>query len=272
MLKALLIIFAGSCTAYQSARGASLYIDPQSAASSPTFSNSLPYPVTAADLWNGGLSTTWGSGGTVKYTDGSTATGVTITLDALGAAGSDYVYDFASAGATYAGNGTSMTGIFAANPLNNSNYGPNFGSQPGGVATRVTGLTAGTYDIYVVAAYTGATTGSHPGGASPAQQSVWAFGGPSGTDSLITGSFGTANDVLENSTSASWVAGNNYSKVTVTLDASNPDLFIIAEGYANDSKRGWLSAMQIVPVPEPSALFLTAFGSIALLGRRRRIG
>ena len=69
------------------------------------------------------------------------------------------------------------------------------------------------------------------------------------------------------STSASWVAGNNYSKITVTLDEANPDLFIVSEGAVNDAKRGWLSSIQIVP--EPSSLLLTAFGALAFFKRRR---
>lgn len=267
MIKALLLIFAAACSTQQIASAASLYIDPQSAASNSTYSNSLPYPVSTADTWNGGTSTSWGAGGVIRYTDGSVAANVTITLDALALVGSDYVYDFASAAATYAGNGSSMTGVFSSNPLNNSSYGANTGSQYGGVATKVTGLAFGTYDIYVVAAYTGATTASHPGGSLPAQQNVWAFSRPSGTNTLTTNTYGTANDLLENSTSASWVAGNNYSKITVTLDASNPDLFIVSEGFAADSKRGWLSAIQIVP--EPSCLLLSAFGAFAFFKRRR---
>lgn len=268
MVKALFLVFAAACVTPQITLAASLYIDPQSAGSHSTYSSSNPYPVTTADTWNGGISTTWGAGGVIKYTDGSNATGVTITLDALALVGADYIYDFNTAAATYAGN-ASMSGVFGSNPVNNSNYGTNFSSQYGGVATKVTGLAPGTYDIYVVAAYTGSTAGTHPGGASPAQQNVWAFSRASGTNTLTTGTYGTSNDLLENSTSASWVAGNNYSKITVTLDASNPDLFVVSEGAVNDSKRGWLSSIQIVSVPEPSALLLSAIGALAFFKRRR---
>jgi hypothetical protein len=135
----------------------------------------------------------------------------------------------------------------------------------------VSGLAFGTYEVYVVTGYTGVNSGSRPGNASPAQHNVWAFEGTF-SPSLLTSAYGAADTRLENSTAASWVLDNNYAKVTVTLDAANPTLYVISQGVQNDANRGWLDTIQIVAVPEPSSLALLVSGATLLLIRRRRAG
>lgn len=281
MRKTLPFLVPALCVvAMSSAHAAMLLIDPStSSSSSPTFPSgpSLPYPVATTDIWNSSSATsTWGTGGTIRYSDNSVATGVTITADALSTVTGPpdtYLYNFSSPAVNNIGNG-SISGVYATNPVNNAIYGsaqPGIsGGSRGGIALKVSGLTFGTYDIYIVAAYTGtANSTTLPGAASAAQQNVWSFAGAE-SSTLEFNTYGTANSLLENSTTAAWALDNNYAKITVTLDASNPTLFVVSEGAANDARRGWLNSVQIVPVPEPSTTALSALGLLALATRRRR--
>lgn len=250
-------------------------VDPSNVASpgtSPNFASgaSQPYPVASTDLWNSGSDSSFGSG---VYADGTAATGVTIVTDSLAAVAgnpSAFEYNFTASPETHPAAQANMGGVFQTNPTNTSMFGNNVTLGYGGVAMKITGLPSGTYDLYLVAAYTGATAGTRPGAVNAAQQNVWAFSQASGVNTIASGSYGSANDLLENGTTASWVQGNNYSKITVTLDAANPDLIIIAEGIAGGTEtRGWLSSVQIIP--EPSSSLLAAAGAIGLITRRRRV-
>jgi len=227
-----------------------------------------PYATTGTDRWNKGDLTTYGNGGTLVYSDGTTAAGVSVVSDALSTA----TYNFTASNLNSVGNAGAGGVYGTVYPGRDSIYGGNQGTY-GGIATRVSGLAQGTYDIYVVGAYTGANSGPRPGAASPAQQAVWVFGGANAT-TLTTNSgalvAGNMNENLENSTAASWSLNNNYALVRVTLDATNTDLYIVTEGSANDSRRGWQSVIQIVSVPEPTVAGLAGMGMLALGTRRRR--
>jgi hypothetical protein len=268
----LLASLATACLTIAPAQAVIFLLDPSNAAGSNgayTSGPTQPYPVSNTDRWNIGSDANFGTG---VYSDNTPATGVTVATDMIGlVSGSTdtYEYNFLTAADVSTAAQASMGGVFNTNPTNTSIFGNTIAALGyGGVATRITGLPSGTYDLYIVAAYTGSTPSTRPGGTSAAGQNVWAFSRPGGADSLAASGYGTG-DVLENSTNASWVQGNNYAKITVTIDSNNPDLYIVSEGITGSTEtRGWLSSIQIIP--EPSSFLLAAAGMIGLVARRRR--
>lgn len=247
-----------------------LLIDPGTSSGTATITDaSAPYSVPTTSIWNRTSTGTYSS--PLVYSTGAAATGVSVTIDALQDSSGTALYNFASPSVANAGN-PDILNVFSENPVNNANWGaavPIAGY--GGLAVKIGGLSSGTYDIYVVAAYVGtASSSALPGaGASAAQQDLWAFTGTNLT-SITAGTYGSANERLENSTNASWVLGNNYARLSVTVDASNPYIYLISEGAANDNRRAWLNSVQIVAVPEPSGLVLLGLGLGGIFLRRRR--
>ena len=271
----LLASVAAAILSASSAQAVIFLLDPSTAAgSNNAFASgpSQPYAVSSTDRWNSGSDSNFGPG---VYSDGSSSVGVTVVTDSLAVVAgnpSAFEYNFTDAPDVSSIGQAGMAGVFSSNPTNNSIYGTNVSALGyGGVAAKITGLPSGTYDLYIVAAYTGSTAGTRPGAVNAAQNNVWAFTQPSGATSISyggSGSYGAA-DRLENSVTASWTQGDNFSKITVTIDATNPDLYIISEGIAGGTEtRGWLSSIQIVP--EPSAFVLAAVGAIGFITRRRR--
>lgn len=265
-----------SCVAFVLAAASShadvLLIDPSTTVSGtaayPTAN--VPYAVPTTSVWNRGNNGTYTTSGTLYYASGAAANGVTVVTDNLVNVGTGTnIYNF-SAPAVDANAGNIVGGVFSTNPSNTGVVGSNVASLGyGGLATKVSGLAYGTYEVYVVTGYTGATVNSRPGASSPAQHNVWAFEGADFT-TLQAGTYGSPDTLLENSTTASWVLDNNYAKITVTLDALNPILYVISQGALNDSRRGWLDSIQIVAVPEPSSFALLGLSVGVLFLRRRR--
>ena len=70
---------------------------------------------------------------------------------------------------------------------------------------------------------------------------------------------------------ASWVEGENYVKVQVTL-AAGEYLTIVSEGVNSSSSqgdgRGFLNSIAVTPVPEPMTVALLGLGGLFL--RRRK--
>jgi hypothetical protein len=267
-----LILFAAILCGFARLDAAILLLDPAGSSATNTYAAgpAQPYSVPANAVWSAG-SSVFGAGGQIRYSDNSIATGVTIVTDSLTlTTGPAAEYNFTSSPSVSAIGNAGMTGVFSGNPSNNSIYGTTLaGLNYGGVAMKISGLASGTYDIYIVAAYTGSVTTALPGTVGAAQNHVWAFTRESGVNSFVNGSYGTANELLENSTTASWGAGNNYAKITVTINEATPDLFIISQGVAGAAEnRGWISSVQIVP--EPSSALLGAAGIAYISLRRRR--
>lgn len=258
-----------SLVAVSGAQAQILLLDPSTTFVAPaqtTFASAnVPYSVPTSSIWNRSSNGTFSA---PVFSDGSGGGTITVAADELQNAAVGAVYNF---GSPLTGNsGNVLTGVFTNNPTNNALWGGQASNVGyGGIGMKIGGLAFGTYDIYVVAAYVGSTTSTRPGAGSAAQYDIWGFAGTN-LSTLTAGTYGTANDRLENSTTASWISSNNYTKLTVTLDASNPFLYLISEGAVNDSRRGWMNAVQIVSVPEPVAPILLSLGAVALFIRRRR--
>jgi hypothetical protein len=237
--------------------------------------NPGPYATSAGVTWNGGGGTTsWGT--SIRYSDGtSVGTNARVYLDQLTSSN----FDFSPTDSTVAGATTnaSLAGKFAQstphNPYSDAAYGTLVGSV-GALGLRVTGLAYGTYNIYVVGAYTGMNA-TRPGpSGDPAESDIWVKAGAGLGENLTTiarSSLGAPMAHLTNTVNSTWTLNNNYAMLTVTIDETNPALYVFSESTTDSTeRRGWLNAVQIVAVPEPGTLGITLLGAGLLLAFRRR--
>ncbi len=195
------------------------------------------------------------SAGGLSFADGTTATGIAVNLGVASGTNVNLATqptrNSALAGnlnsGIYAGTSVGRDGVFA-------------GSQ---VATgvQVTGLAAGTYDIYVTARNTSF------GGAY--KQIGYAGVGTVGDFDYAT--YTTQTLSYTNATAPStWVAGETYMKFTITVaEGQGLNIAVMGESSGNPD-RGIINSIQIVSVPEVSSALLggLAFGAVAI--RRRR--
>lgn len=200
------------------------------------------------------------------FSDGTAATGVGVNLgvtadgatlvnlanqplrsNALGTAQNNGVYG---------GNSVGRDGIFSGATGTAINLG-----------VQVTGLAAGTYEVYVISRNTNTsavhTMANYVGtGAAGAN-----FDYSSYAQSSITYALGS------NIATGSWVAaGNpdaNYTKFTITLGTGDA-LNIAADPSSLEEARGFFNAIQIVQVPEPGSVALLSFFVAPFLLRRKR--
>lgn len=168
------------------------------------------------------------------------------------------------------GSGASPNTIYSDNrPARNAVFtvGVN-NSNNAAVGSKITGLAAGTYNIYV----TGRNTNNN---ASAVPQ---AFYLSTAASSLNTFQFSGAG----NTTEASGSITNTVASLSLTTHSQgvtyaafenitlgeNESIFLATEGTGGEL-RGFLNSIEIVLVPEPSAFALLG-GSLSLLAFRRR--
>ncbi len=239
-----------------------------------------------------GAQTTWNSLTTaattssLSFSDGSAATGITLTFGQE-AATNDNIIDFAQPIGNTTGliGGSSTSGkqslfgtgsIYGATGIHTAGKDGFFGGVNAGLGTvagaiglRLDGLEAGEYRIYVMGRNTNTNA---DGGASMAfygnvgaAADTFDFGsltalGISANTNYTTGAYaGQYNQFIE---------GDNFVAFDLTV-AEGQSLFLASDGVGTDFDRGFLSMVQIVQIPEPSAALLGAFGFLALLRRRR---
>lgn len=154
----------------------------------------------------------------------------------------------------YAGNSIGRYGIFSNSTANNVD------SNRIALGVQISGLAAGTYDIYTLTRNTntigGQTFAVHLGTSSTAGDFDFS---------------GYSNESITMSTGATeaWADNSNYLKQTITI-AAGQFLNIAVDGTATQT-RGFLNALQIVAVPEPSSLLLILPCLAGVMIRRKRI-
>lgn len=195
----------------------------------------------------------------LTWSDGSTATGVTVNLGAAPATGTPTVVNYATQPATSSGLGTVVTaGIYAGTSVGRDGI---FGAAGQSLGIQVTGLAAGVYEIFIIGRNTNlsdSVTRSYIGA------------GVAGDNF----DFSTLTPITINYTNltstAAWTEGVNYSKHTITL-AAGEALNIATQGTdAANQFRGFMNSIQIVQqVPEPSTALLSGALLLPLLRRRR---
>ena len=222
----------------------------------------------ADTTWNQVQTTAISSG--LLYSDGTAATGVSVSVGRSSTTLGWQTLTFAGAPTSAALASSTNTGVFAGTSVGRDgiNYGAS-ASTSSVVGASVGGLAAGTYDVYIVGYNTNMTA------AAAADMGFWALA-TAGTANLDTTSYLSSPQAAStNSVTGSWIEGSNYVKLSVTLAASQY-LTIFSSGTTTDEMRGFLNSIQIVStsaIPEPATTaLLIGTAGLALAGfvRRRR--
>ncbi len=256
------------------ALSALLSLSPMAASASVLMLDFGPTTVTGADQVNSPYhsinqtftDTHWNTIGTsnpttLVYSDGETASNITLTLGS--SIGSSLV-NFSTPPTTSSALGSSNKINDPGSVLAGTSVGKDgiFSSPVGQnlAAIRIGGLSAGTYEVYVM----GANTNQ-----SLEQQSTAAFYAAAmgnantfETDGLTP----AATTFLSLENSKSWNEGGTYGRFTITLTEGDY-LYLATQGLGDgpsNELRGFLNAVQIVAIPEPSTLAFCALGLLLL--------
>jgi hypothetical protein len=167
----------------------------------------------------------------------------------------------------YADSSVGKDGIFVTGSTNTQNVG---------AAISVTGLAAGTYDIFVTGLNSNTTSST-----VSRQQAAFAAVSASlptsltGISSELFTNGGLVNDLTPTGWTSAWVEGVNYAKISVSVSALTDRVTIFTLGSlispATTDARGFLNSVMIAPIPEPSAFAaLAGLGALGLAALRRR--
>lgn len=222
------------------------------------------------------------------YSNGTTATGVGINIGTSTgtSAGALNTIDLANTPSGNSQLATIGTGIYGSGSVGTDGIFHSSGTVTsrnlGSVGVQITGLSIGTYTLYISGRNTNITdfgTGGNQGQLITAYAGV----GTAGDNFTIGSGSGYAsgsNNFLSTTNSTSWVAGENYIQLTVSITSLGQalNLGITGGGDAGGTtkdNRGFLNSLQIVNtslIPEPSTY--AAMGGVAALGfaslRRRK--
>lgn len=228
---------------------------------SPYHTADLSFSGTA---WNQVQTADIGSG--LLWADGTSAAGLSLnlgatttttvfssTLNLTSVPSGNNALGAATNTGIYAGTSVGTDGIFTG------------ASGTRAVGFQLSGLTAGTYEVYVTARNTNLSGSYSPTvfvGASSASGNFVLNGPGMLSESLTIASASAAT--------AAWADDSNYLKFTVTVNSG--DVLNLASLGGGGDGRGFLNSVQIVAVPEPAASLLAGLGlGFAVLRRRRRL-
>lgn len=233
-------------------------------------------------VWNGVTNVDPSS--TLNYSNGTPATGISINLGGSKVdAAPDLNTILLATQPTGSGLGSQTnTGVYggtaALDGIFHTSKSTSNVANIGSVGLQITGLQAGTYEIYLTGRNTNLSSTSFP---NSTVQTITAYAGAgtAGAD-FSFGSYASGSNTFSSTGSytGSWVQGENYIKLTVTL-ANGQALNIASSGALSTAggttkeQRGFINSLQIVAIPEPSsyAAVVGAFAvSAAALRRRRR--
>ncbi|HSI09253.1 MAG: PEP-CTERM sorting domain-containing protein [Rariglobus sp.] len=200
--------------------------------------------------------------GSLVWSDGTTATGVSANLGATTTAVSTTIGLTSQPSTSGALGGTTSAGIYAGTSVGTDGIFTGGGGNTRAVGVQIGGLSAGTYDIYIAARNTSLS-------ANLTQNLYVGKSATAANYDFSTYSSQTLTYASASASTSAWQSGINYSVFSITL-SSGEFLNIATIGV---SERGVLNSIQIVTaIPEPSTYAL--FAGIALFalcfGRRLR--
>lgn len=213
--------------------------------------------------------TTWNQIGTadvssLTFANGSAATGLTLNIGATTSAttfSSTLVLTNVPSGNSALGTLTSA-GIYAGTSVGTDGIFTSSSGNSRAVGFQLSGLGAGTYDVYVTARNTSSnanyTQTAFVG--SSASAGNFALNGAGMTSETLT--FANASVFT-----SSWIEDSNYLKFTVTLGAG--DVLNLATLGGGGEVRGFLNSVQIVAVPEPAISVMLGLSGVLYCFRRR---
>jgi hypothetical protein len=216
----------------------------------------------------------------LKYSDGTNASTVTLTLGQESGVGTniiDYSTPIASLGLVGNGGGTSgrkslltAGSIYGDSRLGSSAVGRDafFGAAGSAIGFRVDGLTAGDYVVYLMGRNTNANTAALAGMTfyTTVAESTATFSSFDTKDSEFQAN-NTYTTAEYTNQYQSFIEGQNYVALSVSL-LEGQSLFVAVDGTETEL-RGFLNMAQIVSVPEPSVALLGGLGLLGLLRRKR---
>jgi len=225
-------------------------------------------PGFSGSSWNVITNTTDLNNLSLSYADGSTASGITLSI---GWSSQAYTVRMASNIDTTVRQVTGSTvvsGVFAGNSVGKDFFIVGSGNaENNALALRIGGLAAGSYDLYLTGINTSAVLGATP---------MSFFASSSLTDSTFAYNNVTWDDsaMVTNDQTATWQEGKNYAVLHLTVSAGE-DVTLLASGAnVNSQWRGILNSLEIVAVPEPSVGILFGTGSLVIVASvwRGRLG
>lgn len=198
---------------------------------------------------------------TLVWSDGSAATGLTLNLGNTLSESSTVVGLSNTPSAHVLGGGVS-TGIYDGTSVATDGIFKGNSGQVRYVGFQLSGLPAGSYDIYVNARYTNKSY-AHV-------QNVYVGSGPANSDFdavtlAQTGAltYGSGQDLT-----AEWVEDGNYLKFSFSLGEGESLNLAVTGDNLNAVRRGFLNSVQIVRNGEESpgtVIFLSSAGWVMLL-------
>jgi PEP-CTERM putative exosortase interaction domain len=229
---------------------------------------------------------------TLKFANGTNATGVSLTMGQEATGGSNIInYSTAITNLALQGNTSAATGkqnlrgpgsiygdiqnASAENAVNTAGRDGFFGggastSDGAAIGLRIDGLAVGNYVVYVMARNTNVTS------SAANSMNIYSFVGAfSGTFDF--NSLDPVTEVNTNYASAGYAgqytvftAGENYVAINVSI-GEGQSLFLAIDGAILDiERRGFLNMVQVVAVPEPAELSMLVAAGLGLLVLVRR--
>lgn len=210
----------------------------------------------------------------LNWSDGSSATGVTLTMGQGTRPSGTVTFDTAATfTGSIPGNGGSATGQEKLTTNKGTSiYGPAAGSTAAtldalftttfdnAIGFRIDGLSAGNYILYVMARNTNTNANTGAGmtvyASAAASDSTFSYSAISGASQSNLGK-AAATYVNEY---GSFMEGNNYVAVPVTV-TQNQAVYVVSEGQgAANSSRGFINMIQIVKaVDSPFASWMSQY-------------
>lgn len=189
------------------------------------------------------------------FADGSDATGVSVNL---GVATGTIIGLGTQPTRNSPLGGTHNSGIYATGSVGRDGV---FAGTSVPMGVQITGLAAGTYDVYLATRNT-SFNGDY-------KQISFAGAGTADANYDYTGYGSSTLTFVASAAPSTWVQGESYVKLTVNLAAGEALNIAVAGESGGNPDRGIINALQIVSVPEPG-YGVMACGFLVTLAFRRQ--